>query len=380
MATITTRFFLAALLISVVASAKTVERLKKTEAPKAAVTAKPVTAQPAVVQAPLEVQKTTVQTSVPKQESNVLVTIEGKPAVTLESFNKFVESAISADAQLRAVYEQHPDLIVPSLLQVVVQQQLISHWAEQEKVSEKQTFQKKFDEGTRALRDMLYQEAFVEAFKKEPTEADVRKYYDEHREIDPMIVIQQGGVKVKAVVFEKEEDAKNFLAKAEKEPAKFVELAQDAGKKPADYGLVNSLSLVDPSVKERAEQIKEFPKVELVKAGETEFIVFVAESRQEAKFKKFEDVKDALAQRLVPHIMQQAILEATDKLSAKFKVDVNQDAAQKLLQDAQAKSAARKNERQQQPQAQPKKETQVAAIPAESKPQTQEKPQPVVAA
>jgi hypothetical protein len=282
--------------------------------------------------AKVEVKKTEAACKLPAE---ALITIDGKVVVTVAEFEKFVEDAAKTDAQLKMLIEQARAFVLPQLVEIKKQEAMINHWATVNKIKEKADYQKKLAEGLKALEQMLSQEEFVVAFRKDPTEAEIVEYYNKNKQIDPVIAVQQPGIKARGLVFEKEEDAKAALNEAGADAAKLSDHAKKINKKIADFGVVNEMSMVDPSVKEALQACKAFPHAAVIKTGEKEFVLVQAHGKQEGKYKDLKEVKELIKQRLAGQKLQESIQQANEKLSRDYKIEVNKAYTEKLNKEAE---------------------------------------------
>lgn len=271
---------------------------------------------------------------------------DGNVLVTIGEIKKFAKDVAASDQQWGTLIEQMPEMIMPQLIEVAKQKAVINKWAIDQGIEKTADFKHKLDEGCKAVREMLYQEKFVDAFKKEPTKEQIRAYYDQNKSIDPLVVTQQPGIKARIVTFDNESAANDYAAKVKADVSKAVDLAKTANGRIADLGLVGEMSMVDPNVKEALQAFTEFPGVAVVKAGEKEFIVVIGDRKQEGKYKSFAEVEPIIKQRLAATALQQAIAEATEKLSQQYKIVVNEEYVTQFSKKAEEKMAAMQKEMQ----------------------------------
>lgn len=265
-------------------------------------------------------------------DANVLVSMDGKPVVTMEML----------DQNYRQVIEERPDLaklegcVKESLLQGLIRQAIVDRYVEENRLQESAAYVKDRDIMAETCRKILNVKYFKEAHPATVKESEVKEYYEANKDTFPDLILERGGVETMAVSFDKEADAKAFLAKAKAAPKDFEKLAKEGGNKDKfrDYKHVNARSPeVDPAIKNAVLEIKNFPEIKHVQAGNTHWVVN-AISKKESKYRPFdEQIKEGLRQYMIQEREAKVMDEEMTKLKDKYGVKVN---AAALNQTAQA--------------------------------------------
>lgn len=263
-------------------------------------------------------------------DANVLVAMNGKAVVTMDML----------DQNYRQVIEERPDLeklagcVKQSLFEGLVRQAIVDEYVKENKLDEKSEYIKDRDVMADTCRKILNVKYFKESFPVEVKESEVKEFYEKNKDTFPDFVLERGGIETMAVSFDKESDAKAFLAKAKASPKEFEKLVKEGGNKDKfrDYKHVNARSPeVDPAIKNAVLELKNFPEIKLVQAGNTYWVVN-AISKRDSKYRSFEELKEALRMHMIQEKEAKAMDEEMAKLKAKYKVEINQSALNKVAQ------------------------------------------------
>ena len=275
--------------------------------------------------------KSTSENPVGDMDANVLVSMDGKPVVTLDMLEQ----------NYRQVIEERPDLaklegpVKDSLLQGLVRQAIVDEFVKENKLDQKLEYTKDRDLMAETCRKILNVKYFKEAHPVNVKESEVKEYYESNKDTFPDLILERGGIETMAVAFDKEADAKAFLAKAKAAPKDFEKLAKEGGHKQKfhDYKHVNARSPeVDPAIKNAILELKNFPDIKLVQAGTTYWVVN-AVSKRDSKYRPFdEQVKEGLRQYMIQEREAKVMDEEMAKLKDKYGVKVNAAALQQTAQ------------------------------------------------
>lgn len=264
-----------------------------------------------------------------EMDANVLVSMNGVPVVTMEML----------DQNYRQVIEERPDLaklegcVKESLLQGLVRQAIVDENVKRKKLDQSAAYLKDREVMAETCRKILNVKYFKEAHPVTVKESEVKEYYESNKDTFPDLILERGGIETMAVAFDKEADAKAFLAKAKAAPKDFEKLAKEHKEKFRDYKHVNARSPeVDPAIKNAVLELKNFPEIKLVQAGSTHWVVN-AVSKRDSKYRPFdEQIKEGLRQYMIQEREARVMDEEMTKLKEEYGVKVN---AAALNQSAQ---------------------------------------------
>ncbi|MGE0206622.1 MAG: hypothetical protein AB7R69_02120 [Candidatus Babeliales bacterium] len=292
----------------------------------------------------------TAQESTAAPTGEVLLTINGKPAITTSQFEEYKNSVLDAQPQLRQLMAFMPDAEM-ELFKSMANEIMLKNWIEKHGIDKRADYQKDRRMGQEFLDRQLaikyFQQEYPKMAKVEVTDAEARKIYDEKKETTPELMISQGGITIELVEFKQEAPAKEFFEKVKEAGKDFMQVAKDAQLKPKEIKGVNGQSFeVDGAVREKVTKMSRLPATELIK-GKDKFFVVRAVVKDEAKYVPFEQDKEPIKQQLKA---QKLFTEELDKLRKDFDIQENNAFFEKQKQARQEELERMKEEAQKQMQ------------------------------
>lgn len=271
----------------------------------------------------------------------------GKKSLTLGDYEVYWDEFLESDPQAKAIIPFMPNARY-ELFKNFVTERVIQEWIKREKKDKDAAYVKKINSLYKNLERGMAVQAFQEYVleKVDKSDAAAERFYNENR--DTQQIFQQqpfmqtpAGVKLQAVQFSDEKQAKDFLAKAQQPNANFSTLAKDAKKKIENFGnnFVNATSTdVDRAIKAKVADIKEVPSVDFVQSGKN-FWVIKATDKQEAQYAPFEEVKDAVKQAKLRVEFPEALTKEIENLKKDF--NVNEDTGKTYFEEERKKEEAK---------------------------------------
>lgn len=275
----------------------------------------------------------------------VIATMDGKPVLTLKEFEERFEQLLNGQPQLRAMLQYMPDLKL-DVAKSLVSQSVIDKYVEESGVDKQKEYKNDLEQARMQAQKIVNVKYFRNACVTPVTEADVKRYYDEHKDEHQELLLSRGGVPAVGVSFEKDADAKAFLTKVtgkHAEEFKKIAEAEKLGAKVRNFGFVNAQSLgIDAVLRDK---IIAFKKVaaELIKVNDKTFWVVHVGAKEETKYRPYEEVKAGLEKFLANRKMEEAMEHKLDELKAKYNVKMNDEILKPKPAEEPAKAAAIQN-------------------------------------
>lgn len=294
-------------------------------------------------------EKKGIEAEIYNDGSEVLISIDGKPKMTVKSFEKFLETISEGNDQLKMMLQIMPDA-KEQVFKGKKQALIFSEYADREGIKNTQEYKKKKAQLLENVDMQLNGEFFVKNHKADVSDEDVKKFYDENKDKDPRLLKTPAGVKVEAVSFSSKEKAEEFKNKATGSTfEKVVKEEKLKDKKLGQDGLVTeqSWALADNV---RKDILKAKPKtIILVKDG-SEWLVINIKSKTEVAHHPFDVVKEGLKQLVqqqkTQDIVENKTKEYADKYGVKEHTKYFDDIKKK--QEEEAKNASEEFEKNQQ--------------------------------
>lgn len=244
-----------------------------------------------------------------------LLTLRNKPVITQASFEEYWQDLLKSDPQAEAMLPFVPDART-KVFEHAVTEKLVQEWIGATGKDKDAEYQKKLKKQIELAQRMVALQAFQEDVMKsiDTSEAALEKFYNENKDKnsffqrEPFLVTAKG-IKLQAVQFNDEKQAKDFLAKVGK--GDIAAAAKAAKKDVKDLGVVSAQSRnADFAVKTKARDMKPGDTA-VVTTGNKQFMVLKAGQEQEAKYAPFAEVKEGVQQAKTQ-------IEFGDKLNARL--------------------------------------------------------------
>lgn len=283
--------------------------------------------------------------------SEVLVSIDGKPVITVASFEKEFDKVLQENPQLKSILPFMPD-IKKNFLNGLVNQELVDHWVVKNNIDSNIDYKQEMDRMLEQVKRMVNTKFFSDAYPAEVTPAEVKEFYEKNKDVLPDLLISRGGVQTKAIMFDKEDAAQDFLKKV-REVNDIDKAAKAAGneKNVRDFKMVHPQSIgIDVALRGTVVDLKKLPSAGMIKGDDGKFWVYNATEREETKYQPFERVQAGLEQHVLKEKRMKAIEKAIEGLKKDYTVEINEEYFKKQDEAAAkaAKEAAEKMKRNQQ--------------------------------
>lgn len=259
--------------------------------------------------------------------SKVLATLNGKAIVTEKSFNEAFDRILEENPQLKQMLPMIPN-IKGQFLKGMVSQEVVNKYIEDNNIQASKAYQDELEQTIRSMKSALNTKYFTQQFPVTISDAEVQKYYDEHKQEIPELLISGGGVKASGISAKTEAEAKQIVAAAQGK--NLAQYAAAANKKAnfRDFGSVTDKSTgIDTGLKVKIMALKKFPTVEVLKATDGTFWVIAATGMQEAQYQPFEKIKNELKGYLENKNRGDKINAEIERLNKEYNLVIIEDEA-----------------------------------------------------
>lgn len=245
------------------------------------------------------------QGAIQTDSSGVLLSIDGKPAITVAEFEGHLDKIVESNPQIAAAIQSMPAMKY-NIFSGMMSQELLRAWVKKSKVAESKEYQDDLALMHKMVEFELARKYFQDDVEKEITvsASDIKKYYDDHKASIPDLVINPGGVKAKGIAFKKEHPAEVF-ARHEDLAENFEKIAKAEGLEVVDFGLINEYNVdVDKKVKEKLSKALKVPSIMRVKQDDTHYWICLVTEKQDAEYRPLAQVQEGIEQMLRNEKMQ----------------------------------------------------------------------------
>jgi len=251
-------------------------------------------------------------------EGNPVAWMDGKPIVTDLMVEEGYQNFAQSNPQISLLLSLKPELeteIKDQVLESLIAQHTIGKYIEAKGLNNTEDYKNKLQEIIKGAQQMLNVQVFRDQFPVKVSDAEVKKFYEDHKAEFQGLADSCGGVTTAGISFEKEADAKAFLDKVKDAPAKFDEVAKTAGldQKIKDFKLIHASSVgIDTAIRGKVLSFTTFPSVAHVTGDDKKHWVIIARNREEPTYKTYEKLEPAIKEELRDMVSK-------DKEQAEFK-------------------------------------------------------------
>jgi hypothetical protein len=261
-----------------------------------------------------------------KVEGTPVVSMKGKVVITDKSYDNEFAQLLEENPHLQSVIALMPEA-KQNFLNGLVNQEVVSTWVAENKIDQSEEYKKEMERMSRSVKRMLDTKYFGLKHPVQVSEAELTEFYDKNKDVMPDLMISRGGIKAAGVSFDKELDAKAFLAKVKevKDISKAATLAK-VNKNFRDFKLVNAQSLgIDAQLRDKIVETAQVPSTSIIKVDNTFWVVSATEKEQ-VKYRPFEQVKAGLEQYVTKEKRMQVFEAEIEKLKKEYNVVVDNSA------------------------------------------------------
>lgn len=270
---------------------------------------------------------------------DVLMTIDGAPALTVKEYEEQLDMARKANPQIEMFLQMMPNAEREFVFRGMATARLMKAWAHKQGIDQTEEFKKQQQHLHEAMDLQLYMKHFDEAHPITVSDSDVQKYYEEKKDTIPGLALSQGGVETSYVRFESKNKAQEFFEKVKevKKADSFKKIAED-NKQQVGQSVINAKSPFGDAIKNTVLDLKKFPSVQVVKAGEDAYWVIFASGKTEAKYHdiKSPQVQQGLRKMIADERKEKQLEAMVEKLKSELNVVENS----KYFDDKEAKKRA----------------------------------------
>jgi hypothetical protein len=258
--------------------------------------------------------------------SNVLLSINGTPALTVEKYEEQLEMAKQANPQIGMLLQMMPNAEKDFIFRGMATAEMMKAWAKKEGVDKTEDFKKQRAQLCDAMELQLYMKHFDEAHPVHISDADLSSFYEEQKDLIPALTLSPGGVETVYVRFDSKDKADKFFDKVKdlKKASAFKAAAQQHDHKAGD-SVINEKSQVGDAIKSVVLDLKKFPSVKMVGAGDNSYWVLLATGKSDTQYRdlKTPEVQHGLKKMLTDQRKDKQIESVVNKLKTEMNVVEN---------------------------------------------------------
>jgi len=263
------------------------------------------------------------QMIVPVSSQNTLLSIDGKPVLTVEEYEEQLQDAAAQSPQLEMMLQMSPNVEYDYIFNELKMAKLINHWAHATGVTQSEEFKKDRARILDNIDMQLSMKYYEESHPIVVTDGDIKAFYESEKDKLPGLLIAPGGVKTEAVKFETQDAAQAFYDVVKNVQGDFEVAAQDQKVSIHNF-VINETTFHGKPLKDFALQVSSFPALNLIKSDDAYWVVKAIE-KVAPKYQDFEKVKEGLRNYVQQQRKAEVMKEAAAKFETDYKIEENKE-------------------------------------------------------
>jgi hypothetical protein len=260
---------------------------------------------------------------------DIIVTMNGKPIITSTILEAEKENIFKSNPQIKAAIAfMDPKVLDRNLIEGLVSQAVVDKFIEDAQLNKSSEYKAELKDAYKAIERMLNAKYFSQKFKVSVSDSELKNFYEENKDKIPGLLVSQGGIAATGIQFDTDAAAKAFMAKVSSPTlVNFKNAAQESGltAKIKDFKVVSNQSIgMEPALRDKIVAIKTAPSIQLISADKAHWVVFAA-SKEDAKYRPFEQVKDGIMQELEKNKRGELFEKEINRLKKEYSVIINED-------------------------------------------------------
>ena len=259
------------------------------------------------------------------KNSEVLLSIDGKPVLYVDDFEGQKMMAQQSNQQLNMILQMMPDAEYAMLFKSIEAGHLMKEWVVRSGIDQKAELVKQRRQYHDAIDLQLYMKYYEDAHPVEVTEREAEAFYKAKRDQIPGLIVSQAGVDIVHTNFATKAKAEEFAAKVKDGSEKhFKAVAKEAGVKVEEM-IVSADSVINDSLKNSVLAATKFPSKEVVKMDDNSYWVVGLLKKKDAEYRSFEtpEIKQGITKMCKDEKREVELTKQVEQLNKEYNVVEN---------------------------------------------------------
>lgn len=292
------------------------------------------------------------ESEVQTASDGVLLSVNGKPAITKEQFETHVDRIVQANPQIREVLQAIPSMKY-NIFSGMIGEEVLKAWAQEKNITETEEYKRDYELAQKMIQHELARKFFQEDLAKNTkvSASEIKKYYEDNKDTVPDLLVSPGGIKAYGVAFDTSAKSAAFAQKAKAPGVDFKKLVKAEKLELKDFDLVNEYSVdVDKTIKKQLLDAGAIPGLVYAKTEDGKYWTMYAESKNDPEYRALEQVQEGIERMLISEKMKVVYSEKIAELKVAYKVEehkgyFNTQSMQELLAQAEEEQPEQQSER-----------------------------------
>lgn len=258
-------------------------------------------------------------------KGEVLLTIDGKPALYAADFEEQKMMAQQSNQQLNMILQMMPDAAYSMLFKSIEAGLLMKEWVQRAGINQTAEYKNNMRQVTEQIEMNLCMQEFQKAHPIEVTDHEIKKFYEEKRDQVPGLIVTPASVDIAYVVCTSKSAADALHSKLRDGSEKHLQMAAKEADLKVTAANVTQNSSINDLVKNAALQATKFPSKEIIKVDENAYWVISVLKKHDAKYHTLDNpqVKEFMKKSCQDAKREVELTKQIEKLSKEYNIIEN---------------------------------------------------------
>ncbi len=253
--------------------------------------------------------------------SESIVTLDGKPVVTMQAVEEEIASLIEEQPEIKALLPMIPDLKM-QVAKGLTMQAVVDEWVKRNADND---YRKKLQRVVKQTKRMFDHQWFNAQHPVSISDMQVKDFYDNNKNKMVELMVSRGGINGSGIAFDSSEKAEDFLSHLGDQDLAMAAHDMSPEMNVEEFTAVGPHSSdIDPMVRNAFLSMKNFPENKVVESA-GKYWVLQGHSNEEEKYQAFEEVKDMIRPMVEKEEQKNQIESLVKKYENQYNLKINDD-------------------------------------------------------
>ena len=258
-------------------------------------------------------------------KGEVLLSIDGKPALYVEDFEDQKAMAQQSNQQLSMILQMMPDAEYSMLFKSIEAGHLMKEWVVREGIDQNPDLVKQRRQYHDAIDLQLYMKYYEDAHPVEVSDREIEDYYKAKRDQIPGLIASPAGVDIVYVEFNTKDKAEDFASKAKDGSEKQFKSAAKESDVKVKTMVISNDTAINEALKNSVMAATKFPSKEVVKIDDNSYWVVGMLKKKDAEYRSLDvpEIKQGITKMCKDEKREAELTKQVEKLHQKYNVVEN---------------------------------------------------------
>ena len=235
-----------------------------------------------------EDKKASEQVGAVTDRGEVLLSIDGKPALYSQDFEDQKAMALQSDQRLQMIVQMVPNAEYDMIYKSIEAALVLKEWVHRQGIDKQPEFAKTLRQYQDAVMTHMCMQEYQKAHPITVTEKEAKEYYESHKDRIQGLAISSAGIDVLCATFDKKDEADRFLHKVKDGSKKHFEAAAKELHVTVTPMVVNEEGYADEVLKNVVLAATKFPSKDIIKMNDGSYAVIGMTGKKGPEYHSFD--------------------------------------------------------------------------------------------